>query len=46
VQDLKEFDLSVILPGHCTGWRAVHSLLNAFGEDIVMPSAVGRRHRF
>ena len=46
IQDLKEFGLSVILPGHCTGWRAVHSLLNAFGEDIVMPSAVGRRHLF
>jgi len=46
IEDLKEFNLSVIIPGHCTGWRAVHSLLNTFGEEIVLPSAVGRRHLF
>jgi len=46
VEDLKAFDLKMIVPGHCTGWRAVHALLNAFGEDIVLPSAVGRRHEY
>jgi 7,8-dihydropterin-6-yl-methyl-4-(beta-D-ribofuranosyl)aminobenzene 5'-phosphate synthase len=34
------------VPGHCTGWRAVHALLDAFGEEIVIPSAVGRLHEF
>jgi len=46
VEDLKDFDLKMIVPGHCTGWRAVHALLNAFGEEIVVPSAVGRLHDF
>lgn len=45
VSDLAEFDLKVIVPGHCTGWRAVHSMLDTFGESVVLPSAVGRRHR-
>ncbi len=46
IEDLLQFDLKVIVPGHCTGWRAVHALLNAFGEEIVIPSAVGRLHEF
>ncbi|HXV23597.1 MAG TPA: MBL fold metallo-hydrolase [Alphaproteobacteria bacterium] len=46
IRDLKEFNLQVIVPGHCTGWRAVHALLDAFGESVVVPSAVGRRHLF
>ncbi|NQV19886.1 MAG: MBL fold metallo-hydrolase [Rhodospirillales bacterium] len=46
VEDMKAFDLKMIVPGHCTGWRAIHALVNAFGEEIVVPSAVGRRHRF
>jgi hypothetical protein len=46
VNDLKEFNLKVIVPGHCRGWRAVHEMLNTFGEEIVLPSAVGRRHLF
>ena len=46
VRDLEEFDLKVIVPGHCTGWRAVHSLVDAFGESVVVPSAVGRRHLY
>lgn len=44
VADLRKFDLQMIVPGHCTGWRAVHALLDAFGEEIVIPSAVGRLH--
>jgi 7,8-dihydropterin-6-yl-methyl-4-(beta-D-ribofuranosyl)aminobenzene 5'-phosphate synthase len=46
VEDLKAFDLKVIVPGHCTGWRAVHRLVETFGEGCVVPSAVGRTHRF
>lgn len=46
VEDLKAFDLKVIVPGHCTGWRAIHKLVETFGEDRVIPSAVGRTHRF
>ncbi len=46
VRDLEEFDLKVIVPGHCTGWRAVHHMVNTFGESVVLPSAVGRRHLF
>ncbi len=46
VRDLEEFDLKLIVPGHCTGWRAVHALVEAFGESVVIPSAVGRRHLF
>jgi 7,8-dihydropterin-6-yl-methyl-4-(beta-D-ribofuranosyl)aminobenzene 5'-phosphate synthase len=46
VADLSEFDLKVIVPGHCTGWRATHKLVEAFGEERVFPSAVGQRHRF
>lgn len=44
IEDLKEFDLKVIVPGHCTGWRATTAMLNEFGEEIVLPSAVGRHH--
>jgi 7,8-dihydropterin-6-yl-methyl-4-(beta-D-ribofuranosyl)aminobenzene 5'-phosphate synthase len=43
VDVLKGFGLKLIIPGHCTGWRAVHALINAFGEDVVNPLAVGSR---
>lgn len=46
VEDMKAFDLKMIVPGHCTGWRAVHRLVETFGEERVVPSAVGRSHRF
>jgi 7,8-dihydropterin-6-yl-methyl-4-(beta-D-ribofuranosyl)aminobenzene 5'-phosphate synthase len=46
VANLKSFNLKQIVPAHCTGWRAVHALLNAFGESIVVPSAVGSRYTF
>jgi len=41
-----DFGLDLIVPGHCTGFRAVHALLNEFGDGIVAPSAVGRFHVF
>lgn len=46
VEDLKEFNLQALVPGHCTGWRATHKLVETFGDRKVVPSAVGRRHIF
>jgi 7,8-dihydropterin-6-yl-methyl-4-(beta-D-ribofuranosyl)aminobenzene 5'-phosphate synthase len=43
---LKAFELHQIMPAHCTGWRALHALLNEFGESVVTPSAVGSRFTF
>jgi len=41
IAELKTFDFSVIVPGHCTGWRAMHAFVREFGEDVVDPMAVG-----
>lgn len=46
VKDMKQFNLKMIIPAHCTGWRAVNALANTFGDDVVVPSAVGRLYRF
>ena len=46
VAHLRPFGLRQIMPAHCTGWRAVWALLNAFGESVVTPSAVGSRFTF
>ncbi len=46
VADIGEFGLERIVTGHCTGWRAVHALIDAFGDDVVVPTAVGRLHAF
>lgn len=46
VNDLKQFNLQHIIPAHCTGWRAVNALGNAFGDAVVSPSAVGRLYQF
>ena len=43
IAELRTFGLRVIIPGHCTGWRTVHALIEAFGEEIVDPLAVGSR---
>ncbi len=37
-----EFAPQVIVPAHCTGWRATHELAAAF-PDAVVPSCVGTR---
>tara|TARA_B100001245_G_C22746615_1_gene361775 strand:- start:219 stop:806 length:588 start_codon:yes stop_codon:yes gene_type:complete len=42
---MAEFDLDIIVPAHCTGFRAVTALVNAFGDKVV-PSAVGRLYQF
>jgi 7,8-dihydropterin-6-yl-methyl-4-(beta-D-ribofuranosyl)aminobenzene 5'-phosphate synthase len=46
VEGLGAFGLSVIAPGHCTGWRAVNALARAFGDDRLVPLAVGKRITF
>lgn len=43
IEELQAFDFKVIIPGHCTGWRAVNKFINVFGEGVVDPLAVGTR---
>ncbi len=43
---LGEFGLTTIAAGHCTGWRATAALLNAFGDKVLTPTAVGKRFTF
>jgi 7,8-dihydropterin-6-yl-methyl-4-(beta-D-ribofuranosyl)aminobenzene 5'-phosphate synthase len=40
--DLAELQPSVVVPAHCTGWRAQHVLAATFGEAYV-PDCVGTR---
>lgn len=42
VGDIGSFGLKLIVPAHCTGWRAVNALVAAYGDHIVAPSAVGK----
>ena len=46
VNDMRSFGLKRIVPAHCTGWRAVGALVKAFGEEVIVPSAVGRQFVF
>ena len=46
VAALREFNLTYIAAGHCTGWRAMTALANAFGDQVVTPTAVGKRFVF
>ncbi len=46
VSDMRSFGLKRIVPAHCTGWRAVGALVQAFGEEVIVPSAVGRQFVF
>ena len=43
VRDLGTFGLDYMIPAHCTGWRAVNAMERAYGERVVVPSAVGKR---
>jgi 7,8-dihydropterin-6-yl-methyl-4-(beta-D-ribofuranosyl)aminobenzene 5'-phosphate synthase len=45
VDGLRPFGIHHIITGHCTGWRALHALANAFG-DAVSQSAVGTTYTF
>jgi 7,8-dihydropterin-6-yl-methyl-4-(beta-D-ribofuranosyl)aminobenzene 5'-phosphate synthase len=42
VRDMAAFGMDFIIPAHCTGWRAVNALAQAFGEPTVVPAAVGK----
>jgi 7,8-dihydropterin-6-yl-methyl-4-(beta-D-ribofuranosyl)aminobenzene 5'-phosphate synthase len=42
VTDLGGFDIDLILPGHCTGWRATNALERSLGAKVV-PIAVGMK---
>jgi 7,8-dihydropterin-6-yl-methyl-4-(beta-D-ribofuranosyl)aminobenzene 5'-phosphate synthase len=46
VRDLQRFGLKRIVPAHCTGWRAVNALARTFGEEVIVPCAVGRQFSF
>ncbi len=46
VGDLARFGLARIVAAHCTGWRALNRLARTFGEDVVVPGAVGRCFTF
>lgn len=46
VEGLQAFNLKTIAAGHCTGWRGMTALANAFGDKILAPSAVGKRYSF
>ena len=43
VRDLGTFGLDLMIPAHCTGWRALNALERTYGEKVVVPSAVGKR---
>jgi len=42
IQALKEFNPSIIVPEHCTGWRAMHLIAQEFPNAFV-PNSVGTR---
>ena len=42
VQALKEFNPGIIVPEHCTGWRAMHLIAQEFPNAFV-PNSVGTR---
>jgi 7,8-dihydropterin-6-yl-methyl-4-(beta-D-ribofuranosyl)aminobenzene 5'-phosphate synthase len=46
VEALRQFGLATIAAGHCTGWRAMSALAQAFGDKVLAPSAVGKRYVF
>ena len=45
VDALGPFGIKYVITGHCTGWRGLHALANAFGEGVSQ-SAVGTTYTF
>ncbi|WP_428032592.1 MBL fold metallo-hydrolase [Ancylobacter sp.] len=45
VEGLRPFDIGHIITGHCTGWRALHALAEAYGESVSQ-SAIGTTYTF
>jgi 7,8-dihydropterin-6-yl-methyl-4-(beta-D-ribofuranosyl)aminobenzene 5'-phosphate synthase len=46
VAEIKTLGPRYVAAGHCTGWRAINALTNAFGDGVVAPLAVGKRIAF
>lgn len=46
VKAIGEFGLARIAAGHCTGWRAMTAMSAAFGDNVLTPTAVGKRFLF
>ena len=46
VEGLRGFGLKTLAAGHCTGWRAMTALANAFGDKVLAPTAVGKSYTF
>lgn len=46
VAALESLDPRRMMVGHCTGWKATASLVDAFGAERVIPTAVGQTHVF
>ena len=44
LDDLQEMSPQVLVPAHCTGWRAQHAMARRFGEAFI-PNTVGSRFR-
>lgn len=42
LDDLAALDPRVVVPAHCTGWRAGHAMAARFGEAYI-PNSVGTR---
>lgn len=45
VQDLKELDAKLLLPGHCSGWRVKYEIEKELPGRLV-PCTVGSRFTF
>lgn len=45
VDGLRDIGIKTIAAGHCTGWRAMTALSNAFGSALA-PTAVGKQFTF
>jgi 7,8-dihydropterin-6-yl-methyl-4-(beta-D-ribofuranosyl)aminobenzene 5'-phosphate synthase len=44
LDDLEAMGPQVLVPAHCTGWRAQHAMSRRFAEAFV-PNTVGSRFR-
>lgn len=46
IDALHEYGLELIIPAHCTGWRATNEIAKKFGEDRMIFSSVGQQINF
>lgn len=44
VAGIQKFSPKLIGAGHCTGWRAISALSRAFDDQVLAPTAVGKRY--